>query len=85
MAAGLLSAVRFGYRPRQDQPGSLASSPPLEGAEVTPSMLTAVASRYLWQTRDALIRKLDGLDVKRRAAGLWCCVRLRLVMPLAWW
>jgi len=32
---------------------------------------------YVW--------KLDGLDVKGRAAGLWYCVRLRLVMPLAWW
>jgi hypothetical protein len=36
-------------------------------------------------TRDALVWKLDGLNVKGRAADLWCCVRLRLVMPLAWW
>ena len=43
----------------------------------------AVLWRYLWQTRDALVWKLDG-HVKGRAAGLWCCVRLRL-MPLAWW
>ena len=44
-----------------------------------------VLCRYLQQTRDALVWKLDGLDVKGPAANLWCCVRLRLVMPLAWW
>ncbi len=33
----------------------------------------------------SLVWKLDGLDVKGRAAGLRCCVRLRLVVPLAWW